>query len=379
MAWDTQDRLAQDVALELLLYGPLPRAEIARRLDLSPATLTRVSAQLLRAGVIVETDQVIEGRGRPVTPLDVVPGLHLFLGVKVAHATVSGVITDMRGDIVETLGERSHDGTLRDVTACIASMVEASVDPAGVDAIGIAIGGVVDRKGIVTSAPFLDWHDVDLRGLVERKLGRPTTCANDLEAFTQALHWFGAGAGLTNFSAVTLGAGVGYGCVANGHFLSSPDSGVGLVGHWPLDPFGPPCPQGHRGCADAMLTTTGLERSALASTGERLSWGEIITAASEGDPAMTALVDRAGRALGHLMAAIANLTAPELIVIGGEGVDLAIAAAPSVEAGVAEHRDPRALPVMIETVSGTNDEWCRGAAVAAIRQFVLRQPGPSPR
>ena len=83
------------------------------------------------------------------------------------------------------------------------------------------------------------------------------------------------------------------------------------------------------------------------------------------------MVDDAGRSLGRLLAAIANLTLPERVVIGGEGVRLAEVAAKAIEEGVRSHRDARTRPIPLTIRSGENIEWCRGAAVVAIQAFVL--------
>lgn len=371
MGWQPSDQLTQDVALEVLLHGPLGRAELARRLDLAPATLTRISSELIRSGIVTETSQVIEGRGRPTTPLDVVPTAHHFLGVKLAGEFVFAVVTDLRARVVRILEERRHTGVPDEVVDIIRSLRDEAESEYPIDAIGIAVGGVVDADGTITSAPFLGWEDIPLATMTEARLGCPTACANDLEAFVEALHWFGVGSGHSNFAAITLGVGVGYGCIANGRALTNGDSGVGLVGHWPLDPLGPLCRKGHQGCAEAVLTIPAIERGVLVATGEDLRWSEIVSRARLGDATITPLLSRSGRALGQLVAAVANLTAPDFIVIGGEGVGLAEVARADLDQGLREHRDPRASEVRIELAPGTNEEWCRGAAVLGIRRFVL--------
>lgn len=94
----------------------------------------------------------------------------------------------------------------------------------------------MNADGTVESAPFLKWHDVPLASLVSEATRLPAFVANDLSAYTQIQHWFGSGTGHSNFAVITVGVGVGYGCVANGARLENEDSGIGLVGHWPLDP-----------------------------------------------------------------------------------------------------------------------------------------------
>jgi predicted NBD/HSP70 family sugar kinase len=370
--WQPTDGLAQAVALEVLLHGPLGRSELARRLDLAPATLTRISTELIRAGLLVEAPHAVQRRtGRPSIPLDVIPEAHHFLGVKLTGETLMCAVTNLRADVLSyrelPLGSRDPDA----VVSQIGALVRDAQDEHAIDAVGIGLGGVVTGEGTVSSAPFLGWNDVPLAALVREVAGLPAFAANDLEAFTEAQHWFGLGTGHQNFAALTLGVGVGYGCVANGRLLANGDSGVGLVGHWPLDPLGPPCTQGHRGCAEALLTIPAIERDVSTALGRPVRWSEVLDLGTDGDPAARRILTTAGRALGRLIAAVANLTAPDLVILGGEGVGLAATALDAVREGIDEHRDPRASTVRVELTSGENESWCRGAAVIAIQGFVL--------
>ncbi|APZ33379.1 transcriptional regulator [Microbacterium aurum] len=372
MAWQPADELAQAVALEVLLHGPLGRSELARRLSLAPATLTRISTELIRAGLLVEAPHAAtRGTGRPSIPLDVIPEAHYFLGIKLSGDALMSTITNLRADVLSyreiPLSSRDADY----IVAQIAVLVQEARAEHAIDAVGICLGGVVTEDGTVNSAPFLDWRDVPLARLVEERSGLPVFASNDLAAFTEAQHWFGLGTGHANFATLTLGVGVGFGCVANGRLLANSDSGVGLVGHWPLDPLGPPCSRGHRGCAEAMLTIPAIERDVSTAIGRPARWSEIIELATLGDPAASRILASSGRALGRLIAAVANLTAPELVVLGGEGVDIAWTAVDAVQEGIEEQRDPRASKVRVELASGGNETWCRGAAVVAIQGYVL--------
>jgi predicted NBD/HSP70 family sugar kinase len=102
-----------------------------------------------------------------------------------------------------------------------------------------------------------------------------------------------------------------------------------------------------------------------------VSYDEALDLAAAGEPAARRVVDDAGRGLGRMIAAIANLTAPERVVLGGEGVRLVDVAGDAIREGIAADRDPRAREIDIVTTPGDNSEWCRGAAVIAIQRYVL--------
>jgi predicted NBD/HSP70 family sugar kinase len=372
-SWTEGPDAARAVALEVLLNGPLSRSEIARRLNLSPGSLTRLSAPLIDSGVLTETEEVLGGRaGRPSRPLDIRPESGHFLGMKLTSESVQGVITNLRADILHSRTAPLASRRPEDVVTAIADLTTELLSLApDATALGIGLGGRVTARGHVLSAPFLDWTDVPLRELTERRVPLPVVVENDVTAFTEAEHWFGAGRGLDRFAVVTLGAGIGYGLVEHHKIVVNDDAGLGLIGHWPIDPLGPLCSAGHRGCARSMLTQSAITTTISSGLGRDVTYSEAMGLAEAGNPVARRVVDDAGRGLGRLLAAIANLTMPQRIVLGGEGIALFGAAGRTIDEGIAMDRDPRASQLDLVATSGDNLEWCRGAAVLAIQTHVL--------
>lgn len=371
--WASASAPHHPVALEVLLNGPISRSDIARRLGLSAGSLTRLSTPLIESGLLVESGERIDGsRGRPSVLLDIVPESRHFIGVKLTGDGVLAVVTDLRATMIATAYAPLTSRAPEDVVAVVGSVVrEVAGHVPSVTALGVGVGGLVTDKRIVRSAPFLDWTDVDLGYALERSTGLATVVENDLIAFTEYERWFGAGRNLDRFAVITLGAGVGYGLVAGGQVAADDDAGIGLVGHWPLDPFGPVCRAGHRGCAQSVLTTSAIIQGVSAAAGRTVTYDEALTLAESGEPGARRVVDDAGRGLGRLLAAVANLTMPEIIVLGGEGVRLAAVAGDGIAEGLAMDRDARARRIPLIMTSGDDTEWCRGAAVLAIQTHVL--------
>ncbi|MCU1556889.1 MAG: MarR family transcriptional regulator, partial [Microbacteriaceae bacterium] len=342
--WTPDTGASRAVALEVLINGPISRSDIARRLDLSPGSLTRLSTPLIDSGLLVEVEERTDGRaGRPSRPLDIVPDSQHFIGMKLTGNEVLGVATDLRANVLAsasaTLSSRGPESVAR-VIAGLANDLGRHVP--SVTALGVGIGGLVDEHSVVLNAPFLEWADVPLGSLLESLSGIPTVVENDVVAFTESEHWFGAGRGFDRFAVLTLGAGIGYGLVAHNEIVVDGDSGLGLVGHWPLDPFGPLCPAGHRGCARSVLTQSAISLAVSSALSRPVSYDEALDLAEEGEPAARRVVDDAGRGLGRIIAAVANLTAPERIILGGEGVRLVDAATDAIKEGIRNDRDPRA-------------------------------------
>ena len=124
--------------------------------------------------------------------------------------------------------------------------------------------------------------------MVEAATGIPTIVDNDLVAFTEYEHWFGAGRELDRFAVVTLGAGVGYGLVIHDKIVRNDEFGIGLIGHWPLDPFGPVCSEAIAAAPRAVLTDTAIAQSVSQALGRQVTYAAALDLATAGEPAARA-------------------------------------------------------------------------------------------
>ncbi|MDX3225797.1 ROK family transcriptional regulator [Streptomyces sp. ME19-01-6] len=364
------------VAIEVLVHGPLSRSEIARRLNLSAGSLTRLTKPLIESGLLIESAEdamLAEARqGRPSQPLDVVPESRYFLGFKITADRVYAVVTTLRSDIVARYDRplTTHDpaevaGLLHEMTD---EPVRAFPRLAG---IGIGVGGSVRDRSTVVESAFLGWKDVPLAKLVEERTGLPTVVENDVAALVEAESWFGAGRGLERFAVLTIGAGLGYGLVVGGRRVASSEDGVGFGRRWIVNPYGPLTPYGDRGSAISLLTIPSIRYQLQAATGREMTYEEILGLAAEGEPMAARVVDEAAQALGTLVAQIANFAMPQKILLAGEGVSLVDVVGPAVKEAILAGRHPQADPVNLETKVSDFHDWARGAAVLAIQVLVL--------
>ena len=371
--WSPLHGVSRRIALDVLIHGPLTRVELARRHDLSPGSVTRLTKPLLDTGLLVETGAQPPpgGLGRPQRPLDVVADTQHFVGIKLTGDTAYAVLTTLRADVVAAvdapLASSAPDAVVEVLTGLVAELALGRP----VTAIGVSLGGHAADHRTVTAAPYLHWTGVPFGPLLTEATGTPTVLENDVTALTEAESWFGAGVGLDQFAVVTIGAGVGFGLVVQGRQVTSRDFGLGLVGHVPLDCGGSICALGHRGCATSALTMGGIVAALAAVHGRELTYDEVLDLALADDPAARRVVTDAGRALGRMLALVANFTMPQSVVLAGEGVRLYDVAGDVVEAAVRADRDPNAADVHVEVRSGDFTEWARGAAVVAIQTYVL--------
>ncbi|MBF5082418.1 ROK family transcriptional regulator [Quadrisphaera sp. INWT6] len=363
-----------DVAVEVLRHGPLPRGALARRLGLSAGSLTRLSKPLITSGLLVEAAAAVDPESRrPTRPLDVPADRHRFVGVDLTGSAAWAVVTDLRARVLSRGDAPLPDRSPAAVVEVAALLVERLLAEEGVraDAVGVSLGGYVTPGGVVRRAPFLRWDQpVDLGALLEARLGRQVVLTNDLAAMTATEHWFGEGRGTTSFAVLTIGAGVGYGLVQHDQVVNTPDTGLQLLGHHPLDSSGPRCPEGHRGCATALVTLPALELAGSLALARRADAHEVLALAAAGDPRARCVVDDAARHVGTLVAAVANFTTVERILLTGDGIELARTGERALHEGIAAARDPDASAVDLVLRPHHFEAWARGAAGAAISEYV---------
>ncbi|WOF23546.1 ROK family transcriptional regulator [Microbacterium betulae] len=373
--WGEQDGSAHAVALEVLVSGPIARSDLARRLGLSQSSLSRLTKPLVESGLLVEADVAEpQGRrvGRPTQPLDVVPGTRRFVGIKVTAEAAHGVLTDLRCAEIDRFDVALASRSVEDVVAAVAAVVARLTRRSAADGVGVSISGPVVGGRTVVDSPFLGWREeVGLADLVEEATGLPATLSNDLVALTHAEQWFGAGRLAENVAVITIGAGVGFGLIAGGRVVQSPDDGVSPISHVPLDRGGPMCFAGHRGCAVALLTIDAICSQVSIGLGRSVGYEEVLRLAREGDPVPAAVVSAAGRAIGLLIALAADFSFARTVVVSGEGDGLVDIARPEIDAAIPELRDPRAAPIELIVRPADFVEWARGAAAMAIRAHVL--------
>jgi predicted NBD/HSP70 family sugar kinase len=175
---------------------------------------------------------------------------------------------------------------------------------------------------------------------------------------------------MDRFAVITLGVGIGFGIVMHGELIESPDAGLGLIQHFPLNDSGPMCPAGHHGCAQAMLTDDAIAAQTSVALRRAVIRQEALDLAAEGNPAARAVADQSGRALGRLVAAVANLTMCYRVIITGEGGRLADVAADAMRAQISLERDPAAGDLEIHNPTLTAADWAQGPAVLAIQTLV---------
>ncbi|MCX5418523.1 ROK family transcriptional regulator [Streptomyces sp. NBC_00078] len=379
---------ASQIFTTVLSQGPLTRLEVARRAGLSPAAVTKAVRPLLAAGYLVEAadEEARPALGRPASLVRVDGGRALFIGVKVTGGELIGVLTDLccriRLDRRVPLTDRSTEAVLAPLAELVHELLAEAEDfGAPVLGLGVAVSGDVDgTEGAVRYSPFLDWRDVPLAELAAKATGLPVTVDNDVRALTVAEQWFGAGVGLSDFAVVTVGAGIGCGLVVHGRVIAGAHGVAGEIGHVTVDPAGPACHCGNRGCVEAIAGDAAIVRRIRDTTGiEVADTAEAVALAHQGVVGAREAYARAGEAIGRGIATVANLLGPERVIISGEGLAAYDLFAEQIRDTFAAAAFGSAADCDVQTRPLPFEEWARGAAATAIQSFIAPDDPPPSR
>jgi glucokinase len=253
--------------------------------------------------------------------------------------------------------------------------------PAGVS---IGIPGPLDAvAGLVYAAPNLrGWDGLHAQQLLEARTGCPVAIQNDARLACFAEWIAGAGQGSRHMVFITVSTGVGGGLVLDGELHGGVAGTAGEIGHTILQPDGPPCGEGHRGCLEGTASGTAIARRAaeLVAAGEapalqriapaRLDARAVADAAAAGDPAAIRLYAEAGRAMGLSIGGLLNLLSPDMVVIGGGLINAGELLFGPLRAGVAEiaFAAPLQRCRIVPAALGT-DAGLVGAVAWAVRRF----------
>jgi N-acetylglucosamine repressor len=330
-----------DILLTLQRKNPISRAEIARLSNLTPATISRVVAELHKRGIIREHGPGVSIGGRRPVLIEFNPEAFYLGGIDLGITKVISVIIDLHGNILskakldidvsegkDRIIERMFTVT-RQVLSNTNELIRNKL--AG---IGISLSGIIDtKKGLSVFSPSIpNWHNVPIVQLFQNEFHLPVFIENDARAMALAEARYGAGRDYDNFFCINIGHGIGSGIIINKELYRGKTLTAGEFGHMTLVPSGPLCHCGNRGCVEVMAGGHAIAASAIrvASSGgntlikelvegdiKKINAEVVARAAKKGDDIALQLLNEVGRYLGIAIANIINLLNPELIVIGG--------------------------------------------------------------
>lgn len=320
------------------IHELISRVDIAKSTGLSQAAITGITADLIKEGLLFEKEagESIGGR-RPIL-LALNPDGAFTIGVYLSIQHINVAIVNLEATILAThtfplkekncSPEKIADEIFHAVQECI---WKANFSRKQISGIGIAIPGLVDSStGLIRFLPNYQWNKVNLRDIVHKKIGIPTYIENSANTLTLAEQWFGGGKGINNFIVITLEQGVGMGVVINGQLYHGQKGIAGEFGHTTVNPNGPLCRCGKKGCLEAIVGNHAILREAVTAA-EKGKWkpenhdkitiDEIIQKARKGETCLKKIYAKAGQVLGIGLANLIELFNPAKIIISGKGVE----------------------------------------------------------
>jgi predicted NBD/HSP70 family sugar kinase/biotin operon repressor len=310
--------------------GAVSRADIARQTGLSRSTVSSLVSDLQAAGLVVEraTDGAAapgpQG-GRPPVLVALDRSAGAVLGLDFGHDHLRVAVADLSYTVLaETFVELEVDtgaGEALDTAARLVDEVlgEADVQSGRVLAAGMGLPGPIDRESkLVHSQPILpSWVGLDPAAEMEERLGLPVHLDNDANVGALGESAFGAGRGTHVMAYLRLSAGIGAGLVINGRPFRGAQGVAGEIGHVLVDPDGPICRCGNRGCLETFVAGPALCELVRRSHGV-ITFRRLLALAKEGDAGCQRVIADAGRIVGRAVADLCNYLNPDLVVVGGD-------------------------------------------------------------
>lgn len=378
---DARDAATRTVTA-LREHGPMTRAALARRTGLPKSTISGVTAALVSAGTLLETGTASStgpatagrGRGRPGTLLALDPRRGEVVGVEYGASHVRARVVDAghgRGPGgVRRL--RPAYGAEEALEATLGLVDELTARPDAAPLLGVGLAVALGLGPVRTPASARQrgmrqgWADLDLPAALTDALGVPVVADNDANCAARAELLWGAARPYDDLVLLKLHAGVGGAVVLDRRVRPGRRGGAGEFGHVPVDPRGPLCRCGGRGCLEVYAGVPAVLTALAARPDAPSTPREVLEEAAAGDPASRRALREAGEAAGQVAAWLCNALNPQAIVLTG-----ALAGAGELLAGpVRESVARTALPLNadVDVVIGTlgRDAGPLGAAGLAL-------------
>jgi predicted NBD/HSP70 family sugar kinase len=366
---------------ELHVRGSLARSELAVRLHLNRSTIASLIAELEARNLVwqrlpARVSTAAPGRPSPVVEIcrEGPAAVALELSTDWIRAAIIGlggwVAASTRSDL--SLASSTPETAIAEAYELVRQMRRTLVPSPQIVAVGVSAPGAVRaRDGFLHHAPNLGWRDVPLGSLVQSvftDLQVPVFVGNDAELATCAEHLRGSGQGKADFICLWGEGGIGAGIVANGQSLEGAAGYAGEVGHMTIDPNGPECSCGARGCWETLVGERALlGRSGRDPSGGSAAVADLLAAADRGDPRALEALSETGRWLGIGISGLVNIFNPSRVALGGLYARIYPHARSGLVGEIAWRamRAPRAM-VELTTVSLDADALLLGAAELAL-------------
>lgn len=320
----------------LFRASAVSRTALAQATGLTPAAISRITRELVEAGLVRELAR--EGqpaaRGRPQVDLELRAEGAYVIGIGVGAFEQWIRIADLRGECVsrrsvQLLGQPSARAALKLLVGEIRALLAlAKIPRKRLLGAGIASAGVVDRaRGLIIESPNLGWRDLPVARLVSDALGIPVSVESMHHALNLAEEGFGKGAGVGDTVLVNASLGIGASVMEQGRIVRGRHSAAGQIGHMSVAGATDLCTCGRRGCLDTVASGYGVLRRLglvqprkVAREHDAAAARKLLSAIErerQGEPRVRQAFQASGAQLGDTLNAVRALLDPQRIVLAG--------------------------------------------------------------
>lgn len=323
-------RVHEDAAVAVLRSaGALSRAELTQRTGLSRTTLFSIISELMERDAVVEVEALPaepRGRGRPAALIALNPSAGLLIGLDVGRRRVRLAIANVAHEIIATGMADIPAGADAPAQAEAAVRLvrrvgeEHGIRLGALEAIGLGLVGIVDDPSLPASTVPAR-HAPVARRLAE-EFGVRVAVDNNARLAALAESTWGAARSVGDLVYVRWSVGVGGGFVVGGRLLRGAHGAAGEIGHVSLDPEGPPCHCGGRGCLERRIGSQALLEVCAARGITLTGLDALVAAAQDRVPGVCEVISAAAADLGRILADTVVQLDPERVVVGGEFASL---------------------------------------------------------
>lgn len=314
--------------------GPISRIQIAELSHLAPASVTKITRQLLEFNFIQEVAQQASTGGRRAISLTTQVTQFQTIAVRVGRDYIQLSLHDLSGrtlakdeSAIHYRDQEQLVGQLFDNIKLFKASKENLIDK--LIAIGVTLPGLVNPElGQVTYMPNTKVDNLPLAQILKDEFGVECFIGNDIRAMALAEHYFGATRDCDDSILISVHRGTGSGIMAGGQVFLGTNRNVGEIGHIQVDPLGEQCQCGNFGCLETIAANPYIVRGVKArlaqgyssslSTESNITVKTICEHARQGDALATQSIMRVGDQLGKAVAIVINLFNPQKIVIAGD-------------------------------------------------------------
>jgi predicted NBD/HSP70 family sugar kinase len=350
--------------------GVASRADIARETGLSRTTVSTIVSAMQREGLVAERPTATAPRGpeggRPPVMLSFDPRVGVLAGIDFGHDRVRvalgdlgyAVLAEEELDIAVDLGADEALDAAADALDRLLAQTGMPADRLLGAGVGLS-APLHPGTGRVASESILpSWAGLDPRAELERRLAVPVHLDNDANVGALGEWMFGAARGRSLVAYLRLSAGIGAGLIFDGRLFRGAAGAAGELGHVLVDPAGPICRCGNRGCLETLVSGSALCEQLRRSHGE-LTVPRLLALAAEGDRGCRRVVQDAARVVGRVVADLCNTINPDVVVVGGELAAAGELLLDPMRVAIRQH----AIPAAVTSVTVVTAELGRRAEV----------------